>query len=128
MNPRSWFDLAGQVANLTVQLAARTTELRDAHKTVAYWKQIAGERFDEIRRLNADINEARADATRRTSRDLVPPVVPSVLGSRDRANAQRMTTELAEARTENEELRRANARLAVLVDECHTKHGEGNPS
>jgi hypothetical protein len=31
-------------------------------------------------------------------------------------------------RTENEELRRQNARLAVLVDECNTKHGEGNPS
>lgn len=128
MSVLSWFDLAGRVAGLTIQLAARTGELRDAHKTVAYWKQIAGERFEEIRRLNADVNEARVDATRASARTLIPPVAPSALGSRDRANALRLEGEKEQLRTENEELRRQNARLAVLVDECHTKHTEGNPS
>jgi hypothetical protein len=123
---KSWFDLAGRVVSLTAQLAARTTELRDAHKQVAYWKQIAGERWDQIARLNADVNEARADATR--GRNLIPAIAPSVLGSRDRANALRREGENEQLRTENEELRRDNARLAVLVDECNTKHGEGNPS
>jgi hypothetical protein len=109
---KAWFDLAGKVVALTTQLAARTGELRDAHKQVAYWKQIAGERWDHIARLNADVNEARADVTR--GRNLIPPVAPSALGSRDRANAQRLAAE--------------NAALRAEVERLEIALKEGNPS
>lgn len=106
MSLLSWFDMAGRVAALTAQLAGRTGELRAAHKTIEYWKQIAGSRFDEIRRLTADVNEARAAATSRQGRDLIPPPVSVPLGSRDRANAHRLAVENADLRAEVERLQR----------------------
>lgn len=120
MSVLSWFDMAGKVAVLTAQLAARTVELRDAHRTVEYWKQIAGQRFDEIRRLNADVNEARASATSRRGHDLLPAPVAVPLGSKDRANALRLEVENARLRARAED---AEAEAAQLRQKY-----EGNPS
>lgn len=126
---KSWFDLAGKVVALGVQLEAKTGELRAAHKTIEYWKALANDRWAEVCKLRADVNEARAAVAQGNARQLLPsPPGAPALGSRDRANAHRLAAANEQLRTENEELRHANARLAVLVDECNTKHGEGNPS
>lgn len=120
MSLRSWFDLARKVLNLTVQLDARAAELRDAHKTVAYWKQLAGERWDDVQRLNGAVNAAktaevkRAESEPRGMSDPVPAVAAVLLGSRDRANAQRLAAENAQLRAEVE-------RLQIALK-------EGNPS
>lgn len=108
MNLRAWFDLARRVVSLTVQLDARTGELRAALKTVEYWKQIAGSRWDEVCRLNADVNEARAAAVRGHARELLPSAASVPLGSRDRANLHRLTDE--------------NERLRALVEQCEKEH------
>lgn len=106
---KSWFDLARRVLHLTVQLDARTTELRSAHKQVAYWRQLAGERWDNITRLNAEVDKANFEE--RGMSDPIPSVVSVPLGSRDRANALRLAAE--------------NAELRALVDDL--KNGR-NPS
>lgn len=107
--------MASKVAGLTAQLAGKTGELRAAHKTIDYWKRLAEDRWDQILRLNADVNEAHQAVARGNARDLIPPPtdVPA-LGSRDRANAQRLAAENASLRAEVE-------RLEIALK-------EGNPS
>jgi hypothetical protein len=109
---KSWFDLAGRVIALRVQLEAKTGELRAAHKTIEYWKALANDRWAEVCKLNADVNEARQAVAQGNVRNLLPPPpgVPA-LGSRDRANAHRLAAE--------------NAELRALVDDL--KNGR-NPS
>lgn len=112
MNLRLWFDMAGRVVALGVQLEAKTGELRAAHKTIEYWKKLANDRWAEVCKLNADVNEARAAVAAGNARQLLPapPSLPA-LGSRDRANALRLAAE--------------NAELRALVDDL--KNGR-NPS
>jgi hypothetical protein len=113
VNFRAWFNLARRVVNLTVQLDARASELRDVHKQVAYWRQIAGERWDEVQRLNGKVNAA-PEPKPGAMGDLVPAVAPVPLGSRDRANALKLAAENADLRAEVE-------RLQIALK-------EGNPS
>ena len=137
MNVRSWFDLARKVLNLSVQLDAKAAELHAAHRAlaraeekVAFHVAQLDERDKERRKLIAEHEDEKRRLHDAHDRSLVPMVTtPAVaLGARDRQNLHRLEGEKEQLRTENEELRRANARLAVLVDECATKHGEGNPS
>lgn len=105
--------------------------------SVVFWKELAEKRFveiqklnDRIARLNVDVNEARAAITEKPKGmgDITPSVVSVPLGSRDRANAVRLANEADRLRAENEELRRANARLAVRCDELETQASKGIPS
>lgn len=137
MNLRSWFDMARRVVNLTVQLDAKSQELHAAHRALAKAEESKSFYVAQCDRKEVErraLVDAHGDQLRRLAdahdRALVPAVstAQTALGSRDRANALGRERENEQLRTENEELRRANARLAVLVDECHTKHGEGNPS
>lgn len=114
MTIRSWFDMTGKVAGLTAQLAGKTGELRAAHKTIGYWKRLAEDRWSQILKLHADVDEARRAAARGDAHLLIPPPAPSVLGSRDRTNALRLAAENAELRAEVE-------RLEIALK-------EGNPS
>lgn len=116
-----------RIADLTDDLAQSRRQTRDAevkHKE-AHDRVLGLERqLDEYARSHA--SKARiADQHRQVS--ALPPAL-----NRDRANAVRLAFENDGLRTENEELRRQNARLAVLVGECATKHQEqhreGNPS
>lgn len=123
MTLRSWFDLARRVVNLTVQLDARAGELRDVHKQVAYWKQLAGERWDEVQRLNGEVNAGKlAEPERCGMSNPVPSVVSIPLGSRDRANAVRLSEENSVLRAEVDRLRVVNGRLAARVGELEAKY------
>lgn len=109
---KAWFDLAGKVVALRVQLEAKTGELRAAHKTIEYWKALANDRWAEVCKLHADLKETRAAVAQGNAQQLLPspPSMPA-LGSRDRANALRLAAE--------------NAELRALVDDL--KNGR-NPS
>lgn len=101
---KAWFDMARRVLNLTVQLDARAAELRDAHRQVAYWKDLAGQRWEDIQRLNVALADAQP-AKQVGMGDISPAVVAVPLGSRDRENANRLALENADLRAEVERLK-----------------------
>lgn len=128
MSLRKRLDLARRVLNLTIQLDARAGELRDAHKQVAYWQQLAGQRWDDVQRLNAAVNEAKAEQKpQRGMGDIVPSVVHVSCGSRDAANALALADRNAELHTEigRAERRAFDAEKALeklLADGAHADH------
>jgi hypothetical protein len=131
------FNLVRRLANLTMQLQAKSQELRDAHRALAkaeaskaFYVAECDRRDKERRTLIAAHEDEKRRLHDQHDRALVPTVstAATALGSRDRQNAVRLAFENDGLRAEAEHLRRENARLAVLVDECQTKHGEGNPA
>ena len=133
MNIRSWFDMARRVVNLTVQLDAKKQELHDAHRALAkaqestkfYIAQCDRKEVERRALVDAHNDQLRrlADANDRALVPMVPAALADV-GSRERANARRLEDANEQLRHENEELVRENVRLAGLVDECTTKHGD----
>lgn len=121
---KAWFDLARRCLNLMIQLDARTVELRDAHRNVAYWKQLANDRWGDVQRLNAEVNEAKVEKPAFGMGDLVPSVVHVPPGVHDRANAVKLANRLAAAHREigRAEKRAHDAEKAVdklLADGAH---------
>lgn len=96
-------------------------ELAAALRQVAYWKHLAGERWAEICRLNAVVNEMTSESRTKGMGDLVPSVVKVPFGARDRENAIRLADENERLR---DALHAAQARAVVLAKQLQ----EGSPS
>lgn len=129
-----------EVRTLTIRLNAKSAELYavsrrvreledDVARAAARSEMLADQLADRdstIRELVDRHTEQHRVWAAAFDASLIP--APPVVGpSQDRPNAVRLAGRNAELRHENEDLRRANARLAVRVAELETKY-EGNPA
>jgi chromosome segregation ATPase len=160
VNLRKRLNLARRVYSLTMQLRGKSAELHAAHRRIDALSEGRCEDAD-LRAADARISDltdqlAEAGRANRSAHDqiaglqkqlaeyaianvvthrladqhhLVSALPPAL--NRDRSNALRLQEANERLRGENEELRRANARLAVAVGGLEAelkKQLEGNPS